>query len=105
MPLPAGPRSAMSMGFVPTFALMPAGLAIPVVGSRFSTLTVLLAELATTRFIWNVLKLSNVTAEGAWPVDATVLGEMAPLSEPLSVRTLSEACPTMKMKGPIGLPV
>jgi hypothetical protein len=55
----------MSIGLVPTLAVIPVELATPVVGSRFSTLTVLLAELATKRLTWDELRASRVTAEGA----------------------------------------
>jgi hypothetical protein len=41
----------MSIGLLPTVAVIPVELAAPVVGSRAKTLTVLLAELVTNKFI------------------------------------------------------
>jgi len=44
------------------------------------------------------------TAEGAWPVGAEAVPEIAPVLEPRKVKRLSEVCPTMKRNGPMGLP-
>jgi hypothetical protein len=51
-----------------------------------------------------MLNDSMTTAEGAWPVGAEVKPEIVPLFDPRKAKRLSELWPTMKRKGPIGLP-